>query len=86
MWIGFCLALTVVMLVEVEVCTLLGSMIFCGFWFILLLYVQDGQTALYIASKGGHDKIVELLLRRDTNVNHQTKVSFSCSVCVFYTR
>ena len=86
MWIGFCLALTMVMLVEVEVCTLLGSMIFCGFWFILLLYVQDGQTALYITSKEGREQIVELLLRRDANVNHQTKVSFSCSVCVFYTR
>ena len=51
-------------------------MIFCGFWFILLLYVQDVQTALYIASKAGHDQIVELLLRRDANVNHQMKVRF----------
>ena len=38
------------------------------------LYVQDGQTALFIASKGGRDPIVELLLRRDANVNYQNKV------------
>ena len=38
------------------------------------LHVQDGQTAVYIASSGGHDQIVELLLRREADVNHQTKV------------
>ena len=60
-------------------------MIFCGFWFILLLYVQDGQTALYIASKVGHDQIVELLLRSNANVNHQTKVRFLMfSVCILH--
>ena len=55
---------------------LLGCMIFCGFWFILLLYVQDGQTALYIASKEGRGQIVELLLRREANVNHPDEVRF----------
>ena len=39
-----------------------------------LLHVQDGQTALYIACKKGYDQIVELLLRREADVNHQTKV------------
>ena len=39
------------------------------------LHVQDGETALYIASSKGHDQIVELLLRREADVNHQTKVS-----------
>ena len=39
------------------------------------LNVQDGETALFIASSFGHDKIVELLLRREADVNHQTKVS-----------
>ena len=38
------------------------------------LHVQDGQTALYITSWNGHDQIVELLLRREADVNHQTKV------------
>ena len=52
----------------------------------MLLYVQDGQTALYIASKEGRDQIVELLLRRDANVNHQTKVSLLMfSMCILHT-
>ena len=38
------------------------------------LHVQDGQTPLYIGSCEGHDQIVELLLSREANVNHQTKV------------
>ena len=35
---------------------------------------QDGQTALYVASKSGYDQIVDLLLRREAHVNHQIKV------------
>ena len=51
----------------------------------LLLYVQDGQTALVIASKEGRDQIVELLLRRDANVNHQTKVRLLMfRVCILH--
>ena len=46
------------------------------------LHVQDGQTALYIASSKGHDQIVELLLRREADVNHQTKVRLLMLVCV----
>ena len=46
------------------------------------LHVQTGQTALYIACKEGHDHIVELLLRREVNVNHQTKVRSLMLVCV----
>ena len=47
------------------------------------LHVQDGQAALYIASRNGHDNIVELLLRRETDVNHQIKVRPLMLVCVF---
>ena len=40
----------------------------------LILPVQDGHTALYFASDNGHEQVVELLLRREADVNHQTKV------------
>ena len=40
------------------------------------LYLQKGSTVLCIASYDGHDKIVELLLRRKADVNHQTVVRF----------
>ena len=47
------------------------------------LHVQDGQTALYIASDKGHDQIVELLIRREADVNHLTKVRLlMLSACV----
>ena len=47
------------------------------------LHVQDGQTALYLACKEGHDQIVELLIRREADVNHQTKVRLlMLSACV----
>jgi len=38
------------------------------------LYVQDGQTALYIAAKKGHTQVAEILLRREADVSHLTKV------------
>ena len=40
------------------------------------LCVQDGLTAVYVASYKGHDQILELLLRRKADVNLQTKVRF----------
>ena len=58
-------------------------------WFITsdlscsFLHVQDGRTALYIASGNGHDQIVELLLKKEADVNHQSKVSLLMLVCVF---
>ena len=47
-----------------------------------LIHVQNGRTALYIASGKGHDQIVELLLKREAGVNHQTKVRPLLLVCV----
>ena len=46
------------------------------------LHVQDGQTALYIACKKGNDQIVELLLKKEADINHQTKVRLLMLVCV----
>ena len=40
------------------------------------LYLQKGSTVLCTASWEGHDKIVELLLSRKADVNHQTMVRF----------
>ena len=47
-----------------------------------LLHVQTGRTALYLASWKDHDQIVELLLRREANMNHQNKVKPLMLVCV----
>ena len=39
------------------------------------VYVQDGQTALYIASRNGHGPVVKLLLQTEhTDVNISMKV------------
>ena len=46
-------------------------------------HVQTGQTELYIASWKGHDQIVELLLKKEVDVNHQKKVRPLMLVCVF---
>ena len=40
------------------------------------LCVQDGLTAVYVASYKGHGQIFELLLRRKADVNLQTEVRF----------
>lgn len=40
------------------------------------LYVQNGQTALYIAAKEGRTQVAEVL-SREANVNHQTKVNLN---------
>ena len=45
------------------------------------LHIQGGQTALYVASDNGHDQVVELLLRREADVNHQTKVRLLLIEC-----
>ena len=38
--------------------------------------VQNGLTAVYVASYKGHDQILGLLLRRKADVNLQTEVRF----------
>ena len=38
------------------------------------MHVQDGQTALFLASRNGHAQVAKLLLRREADVSHHTKV------------
>ena len=47
------------------------------------LHVQTGRTALFIASDKDHVQIVELLLKKEAEVNHQEKVRPLMLVCVF---
>ena len=46
-----------------------------GHWCDMHLSLQNGDTSLLMASRGGHDGCVQLLLDRDAQVNHQNKVS-----------
>ena len=41
---------------------------------ISYLYIQDGNTALFYASREGNTEIVKLLLERGAEVNFQAKV------------
>ena len=47
------------------------------------LHIQTGQTALHIASWKGHDQIVELLVKKEVDVNNQIKVRPLMLVCLF---
>ena len=38
------------------------------------VYVQDGNTALILASLKGHTSIVEMLLIKRADINHKNKV------------
>ena len=51
---------------------------------LILIHAQNGRTALYIASRNGHDQIVKLLLGREADVTHQTKVRLLVLVHVFF--
>ena len=44
---------------------------------LLLLFSQDGETPLYIASWEGHTGVVELLLQHNANPNIGDEVSHS---------
>ena len=44
---------------------------------LLLLFSQDGNTPLYIASQKGHTGVVELLLQHNADPNISDKVSQS---------
>ena len=83
--IGKCVY-TIVCEHEVPPCEVVGGIISMRFStsgpIFLYIHVQDGQTALYVASKNGHDRIVEELLKRQVDLNHQTKVR-SLLLCVF---
>ena len=51
------------------------SYMYTQWLYIMTACVQDGQTALYIASQKGHGPVVELLLQTEhTDVNVSTKV------------
>ena len=48
--------------------------------------VQDGSTALHVATREGHCEIVRMLLEAKADVNVQNNVSESCSsdgVCTY---
>ena len=53
-----------------------GWVVCCmGHWCDMHLSLQGGNTPLMWASRGGHDRCVQLLLDRGAEINHQDKVS-----------
>ena len=42
--------------------------------FIIILFYQNGFTALVLASQAGHQDVVQALLKARARLNHQTKV------------
>ena len=41
-----------------------------------IVVIQDGETALYLASNNGHVEVVQQLLQYNANVNVKTKVRY----------
>ena len=39
-----------------------------------LLFLQDGETPLYVASQKGHIELVQILLQKNVDVNISKKV------------
>ena len=46
-----------------------------GMSIIIHLSLQDGTSSLMEACKNGHVEVVQLLLKKGANVNHQDNVS-----------
>ena len=46
-----------------------------GHWCDMHLSLQNGYTPLMVASRGGHDGCVQLLLDRGAQIDHQNEVS-----------
>jgi ankyrin repeat protein len=66
-------------------CTCIQGSVHYPCIFVSLLHVQDGQTALYIASKNGHVAIVNFLLQdiqADVRICQKVWNSNSPSHCV----
>lgn len=43
--------------------------------------VQDGKTALHLASEQGHVSVVRVLVKHQVDINLQDKVCFDFAVC-----
>ena len=48
------------------------------------LYIQDGETPLYAATKKGYRKIVELLLQANASTDIANNVGFSRKIIVVF--
>lgn len=51
---------------------------------VLIIHVQDGRTALYIASWKGHVKVVQFLLQKDVDVSNYEMVQYSNFTTTYY--
>ena len=48
---------------------------YIGHWCDMHLSLQDGDTPLIVATRGGHDGYVQLLLDKGAQIDHLNKVS-----------